>query len=326
MKITEVEIDKIKADTNQPRQSRNEENLKELAQSIVTAGIIYPIEIDKNFVIITGERRWRAAKIAGLKVVPVRILDISDDDRFIRQAIENIHQEKMSPLDTAMMLDKIRKKILSSAAEVKKGHGGFRHGQPGVRELHKLLGMPESTISEYLALLGETKEMKEALNDPEFSKAKVPLVKEAPEKYRRGFRKLIVEQKTIPRDIVSELAKALRRADRYGETYNAEKLLKQNYEGLSSVEASNRINRIVLDENERVKEPANAVKLVSEKIVELMDSLDKHPLTSLDNFHRPFMIRDIQGFVAYLQNYLNGNPQVKRIGTEQVVLPSSKKV
>src|SRR3989338_3453322 len=115
MEIIEIEIDKIRSDPNQPRKHFDEEAMEELATSIKNKGVINDIEVDQDFIIVTGERRWRGAKIAGLKTVPVKVLNnISDDDRFIRQAIENIHQEKMAPLDTAMMLDKIRKKILTS--------------------------------------------------------------------------------------------------------------------------------------------------------------------------------------------------------------------
>jgi len=311
MEIIEIEIDKIRSDPNQPRKHFDEEAMEALATSIKNKGVINDIEVDQDFIIVTGERRWRGAKIAGLKTVPVKVLNnISDDDRFIRQAIENIHQEKMAPLDTAMMLDKIRKKILTSVAEVKKGSGGYRHGQPGVRELHRLIGLPESTISEHLALLGETGEMREALKDPNFSRTKVPLIKEAPGKYRRKLRSLVAKQKSIPRETVKQLTKALRRAERYGEDYEASRLLRQSYEGLSSVDAFNRINKIIPDEESRIKEPADAMKGVSEKIIELMEILDKHPLVSFDDFHRPLIVGDLKRFGAYLQNYFQGNSKV----------------
>ncbi len=76
-KIISIPIEKIKPDVNQPRQYIDEEDLKGMAQSIVTEGIINPIEVDKNFVIVTGERRWRAAKIAGLKSVRAMIIEVS---------------------------------------------------------------------------------------------------------------------------------------------------------------------------------------------------------------------------------------------------------
>src|SRR3989344_6130824 len=323
MEIIEIEIDKIRSDPNQPRKHFDEEAMEALATSIKNKGVINDIEVDQDFIIVTGERRWRGAKIAGLKTVPVKVLNnISDDDRFIRQAIENIHQEKRPPLDTAMMLDKIRKKILTSVAEVKKGSGGYRHGQPGVRELHRLIGLPESTISEHLALLGETGEMREALKDPNFSRTKVPLIKEAPGKYRRKLRSLVAKQKDLPRETVKQLTKALRRAERYGEDYAASRLLRQNYQGLSSVDALNRINKIIPDEESRIKEPADAVRQLAGALIKAMEVMDRHPLASLDNLHRPMMVNDLKNFGIFVQNWFKGDTKVleNKLLTEEVKL------
>ncbi len=91
MKIVNVLLSKIKPDKNQPRQTIDEEHIKEISQSIVTEGVINAIEIDENNVIITGEQRWRAAKLAGLKEVPCKILKITPELRFRRQVIENLH-------------------------------------------------------------------------------------------------------------------------------------------------------------------------------------------------------------------------------------------
>jgi len=310
MEYKTIPIDKIKTDSNNPRQSSKEENLKEMAQSILTAGVINPIEVDKNLVIITGERRWKAAKIAGLKMVPVRIIDISEDKRFVRQVIENIHQNTMAPLDIAIALDKVRKLILTPTVEARTGKGGFSHGTRGVLELNKLLGMPESTITRYLKLLGEDEEMKKALRTPGFQVTKIEVVKEAPKKYQSKLKHLIAVQEDVTRDTIRHLAKVLRRAERYGEDYEAEKLLRQNFEGLSSVDALNRMNRIIPDEESRIKEPNDAVRLVSEKIIELMGLLSRHPLANFGNFHRPLITNDLNNLGTFLQNYFKGSGQL----------------
>ncbi len=309
-----IPIEKLKPDPAQPRRYIDQEALNEMAISIKNEGLINPIEVDKNFVIVTGELRWRASKIAGLKEVPVKILEnISLKERFIRQVQENTHQNTMAPLDTAMALDKIRKTLLSSAAELqaKEGRGGFRHGEKGVEKLHELLGMPESTISEYLDLLRETGELKEALKDPKFSRTKVVVIKEAPEKYREKLRHIVATQKSIPRDTVRHIATALRRADRYGEDEDANKLLNENFEKLTTVESLTKINKIVLDDESRIKEPAGALRFIPEKVIELMELLDRHPLNSFDDFHRPLVIKDIIGLGFYLGGYLKGKDMKK---------------
>ncbi len=278
-----------------------------MAISIKNEGLINPIEIDKNFVIITGELRWKASKIAGLKEVPVKILEnISLKERFIRQVQENTHQNTMAPLDTAEALDKVRKTFLSSAAKLKEGRGGFRYGEEGVEKLHNLFGIPKSTISQYLDLLGETGEMKKALQTPGFQRTKISEIKKAPEKYREKLKHVVVTQKTLTRDTVRHIATALRRADEYEEDEDANKLLDQNFEGLTAVEAIIKINKIVLDEGSRLKDPASALRAVSEKIGELMGLLNDHLLESFDDFHRSFLIRDLNALGFYLQSYLQG--------------------
>src|SRR3990167_1010759 len=159
MEYKTVPIDKIKPDPDQPRKVFDEEAIKEMAISIKNEGIINDIEVDENFLIVTGERRWRAAKIAGLEEVPVKIIKITGKERFIRQVQENIHQNTMTPLDTAEALEQIRGWIASSTVELARDeyHKGERYKR-GIAELHKLLGTPETTLARYLNILGETEE------------------------------------------------------------------------------------------------------------------------------------------------------------------------
>lgn len=320
MQISEIEIDKIKPDPNQPRKTIGDEDLWEMACSIISQGVINPIEIDKDFVIVTGERRWRAAKLAGLKTVPVKVIDVGKNERILRQLQENIHQKTMAPLDMALALDKIRKQVVTSAAEVKKGSGGFRQGRPGINEVHELIGMPESTISEYLDLLGFEGEMKEALKDPNFSRSKVASLKEAPVKYQKELEHFVATQKSIPRDTVRHLATALRRADKFNEGDKAKELLSQNFEGLSTLDAQSKINKVIPDEETRMKGPADAARFVSRKIIELMEVLEKHPLSSLDGFSGSLVKKDLNNLGAFLQRYFHGREkeEIVKITTDKL--------
>ena len=103
----------------------------------MTTGVINPIEVDKTFKIITGERRWRASKIAGLKTVPVKILEIDKDERLVRKVIENIHNDTMDFHETSHALDRLRKSRLFHQVKQPKG------GRPdeGVSWLAKTVGM-----------------------------------------------------------------------------------------------------------------------------------------------------------------------------------------
>lgn len=99
LKINEVEPNK-----NQPRRNFNEDSLLELSDSIKQHGIVQPLVVSKQkdyYEIIAGERRWRAAKMAGLKEVPVVIKDYSPQEIMEVALIENIQREDLNPVEEA---------------------------------------------------------------------------------------------------------------------------------------------------------------------------------------------------------------------------------
>ncbi len=81
--VTDILLSKIKANPNQPRKDGlDKSSLEDLVASIKEKGVITPItvqEVDKGFMLVAGERRWRAAKLAGLKKIPVYIINVTDD-------------------------------------------------------------------------------------------------------------------------------------------------------------------------------------------------------------------------------------------------------
>ncbi len=108
---TELELSHIKANPSQPRTEFDKEKLAELAQSIKENGIIQPIIVqfvsNDNYQIIAGERRARAAKIAGLKVVPVVIANYAPNQILEISLIENIQREELSPIEEAEAFAKL---------------------------------------------------------------------------------------------------------------------------------------------------------------------------------------------------------------------------
>lgn len=112
-------VSKIKRDPNQPRKIFKQEAIQELAESIKQFGVLKNIEITKDGVIVTGENRWRAAKLAGLKEIPVRVVKVGDE-KLIRQLHENIHHIPMQPGDVMRAVDTYRKQGLSLRAIAKK--------------------------------------------------------------------------------------------------------------------------------------------------------------------------------------------------------------
>lgn len=103
--VLEVDINKIEPNKNQPRKVFDNEKLSELAESIKEIGIVQPVVVKKNgdfFIIVAGERRWRAAREAGLKTVPVIIKDYDEFASLEASLIENIQREELNPLEEAL--------------------------------------------------------------------------------------------------------------------------------------------------------------------------------------------------------------------------------
>lgn len=105
LRITEIEPNK-----GQPRKNFNEDALEELADSIKQFGLIQPLVVqkrDRYYEIIAGERRWRAAKKAGLKEVPVIIRDYTDEEMMEIALIENLQREDLNPIEEAQAYKKL---------------------------------------------------------------------------------------------------------------------------------------------------------------------------------------------------------------------------
>ena len=100
-----LKINQIEPNRDQPRKKFDEESLQELTDSVKHFGILQPLIVQKRddyYEIIAGERRWRAAKAAGLKEVPVVIRDMSDQEIVEISLIENIQREDLNPIEEAI--------------------------------------------------------------------------------------------------------------------------------------------------------------------------------------------------------------------------------
>lgn len=137
--IIEIDINKLEPNKNQPRSSFNEESLAELAKSIESMGIISPIiaaEKGDFYEIIAGERRWRAARIAKLKKVPVILKTYSDLEKLEVALIENIQREDLNPVEEALTY--------------KKFHDDFKLNQEAIAEK---VGKSRAAVANSLRLL-----------------------------------------------------------------------------------------------------------------------------------------------------------------------------
>lgn len=128
-KIHEVDINKINPNKNQPRTNFDEESLQELADSINEVGIIQPLtvkKIDDYYEIIAGERRWRAARIAGLRKVPVIVKEFDDLKSLEAALIENVQREDLNPMEEAFTYVRFSEEFNLNQEEIAKKVGKSR--------------------------------------------------------------------------------------------------------------------------------------------------------------------------------------------------------
>jgi len=147
--IMELELNKIIPNEYQPRKVFDEEKLKELAASIKEQGVIQPVIVHRvggGYALIAGERRWRAAKLAGLSTIPVLVKEATKRELLEMALIENIQREDLNPLETAEAYKRLQDE--------------FKITQ---EDLAKRVGKERSTITNFLRILGLPKEIKQEL-------------------------------------------------------------------------------------------------------------------------------------------------------------------
>lgn len=147
--VVYIELHDIKPNGNQPRKAFDDEKLSELASSIIEHGIIQPIVVRKNkdvYEIVAGERRWRAARKAGLKSIPCLVREFTDEQNMLVAIIENMQREDLNPVEEAEGINQMVKKYGLTQEEVSKSLGKSR---PYITNSLRLLRLP-SSVQEYL--------------------------------------------------------------------------------------------------------------------------------------------------------------------------------
>ncbi len=145
--IVDLKINDISPNADQPRKLFDQEKLAELAASIKENGIIQPIIVcrsDKGYRIVAGERRWRAARKAGLAVIPAIIRDLTDTQVLQQALIENIQRQDLNPLEEAQAFEKLYKEHNMTQEKLAQVVGRSR---PAIANTLRLLQLPEEIQS-----------------------------------------------------------------------------------------------------------------------------------------------------------------------------------
>jgi len=189
-----IPIDRITPNKTQPRQKINENSIAELAGSIKEKGLLQPIILkrkDKGYEIIAGERRYRAAIMAGLKEVPAIIKDVNDKEALEIALIENLQREDLNPLEVAVVYERFIEEFC------------YTH-----EELAQKVGVDRSSISNYIRLLKLPPWIKELISEGKLTqghaRALLPLKNE---KEQRRFVDRILKEGASVREIERQARK-----------------------------------------------------------------------------------------------------------------------
>lgn len=146
---TSIRLSEIEPRSDQPRKSFDREPLEQLADSIAQFGVLQPIVVRENpllqgtYEILAGERRWRAAKMAGLNEIPAVILEGDDLKAAQVAVIENVQREDLNPIEEALAYDTLMERFGLTQEQVSKQVGKSRSA---VANLLRLLELPEEVL------------------------------------------------------------------------------------------------------------------------------------------------------------------------------------
>ena len=144
-----IDINSIRPNSEQPRKAFDEEKILALSESIKQYGIIQPLvlnKIDDNYIIVAGERRWRAAKKAGITEVPAVIMNLSDKEILEISLIENIQRQDLNPIEEAIAYKKLMEEFSLTQEELSTRIGKSRTAITNTMRLMNL----DPRVQEYI--------------------------------------------------------------------------------------------------------------------------------------------------------------------------------
>ena len=160
--VVDLKINDISPNNGQPRKNFNDDSLNELAASIEENGVIQPILVQRKgegYMIIAGERRWRAARIAGLSVIPAIVRELSDREVMEQALIENIQREDLNPIEEAMAMQDL---LLTHKLTQD--------------QLAKKLGKPRATVANTIRILNLDESLQEFVSRGDLSEGHAKVI------------------------------------------------------------------------------------------------------------------------------------------------------
>ena len=160
--VVELKINDISPNEGQPRKNFDDTSLQELAASIAESGVIQPIIVQKKnggYRIVAGERRWRAARLAGLTVIPAIVRELSDRDTMVQALLENLQREDLNPIEEAYAMQNLLKAHKLTQ-----------------EQLAKKLGKPRATIANTMRLVNLDDSLQEYIRRGDLSEGHAKVI------------------------------------------------------------------------------------------------------------------------------------------------------
>lgn len=180
-RMEELEVESIRPNPKQPRTEFDDDALEELADSISTLGLIQPITVrrepDGKYIIISGERRWRASKLAGRKTIPAYIREADDKELHEMALVENIQRQDLNAMEIAISLQRLIDEC-------------------GVTQetVAQRVGKKRSTVANYLRLMQMCPEVQAALKAGQITMGHAKAIAGAPEELQPSLVKKIIKK------------------------------------------------------------------------------------------------------------------------------------
>ena len=159
-KVQIVDIYTVEPDREQPRKNFDPEKLQELSDSIRQYGVLQPLLVQKEkdyYKIIAGERRWRAARLAGLTEIPVIVKEFTPQDSMAVSLIENLQRQNLNPMEESMAYQKLLTEFSMTQEQVAEKLGKSRSAIANSLRLQNLPEAVQKSISEGMISMGHAK-------------------------------------------------------------------------------------------------------------------------------------------------------------------------
>lgn len=176
-----VDIYMVEPDRNQPRKTFDAEKLQELADSVKQYGVLQPLLVQKEpdyYRIIAGERRWRAARLAGLTEIPVIVKNFSAQDSMAVALIENLQRQNLNPMEESMAYQKLLTEFSLTQEQVAAKLGKSRSAIANSLRLQNLAEPVQKSLSEELISPGHAKVLLGVTDASEQNKLAVRVIAE----------------------------------------------------------------------------------------------------------------------------------------------------